>query len=145
MEEANRVLSRLEQISSCRLFEAVDSQPAPAPGACGRSARQGAAAQVFGAVCRHDPPLPPREGVDALSDLAEDVFQYARDDRGDMVPTTEAWGDWFSLPGGTVGEFNAVERLGAVRRSLYEDISKVLVPPSVGLQEAENTNAYVGL
>ena len=49
------------------------------------------------------------------------------------------------MPGGTVGEFNAVERLGAVRRSLYEDISKVLVPPSVGLQEAENTNAYVGL
>ena len=49
--QANRILGRLEQLDRGRLWEEVDAAPASAPSHCGRSAREGAAAQVWEAVC----------------------------------------------------------------------------------------------
>ena len=122
VREANVVLARLEQVYGGRLSESVDASPAPAPGSCGRSAREGAAAQVYGAVCRHDPPLPSSEAVDALSEIAEDFKVYAVNERCDIVGLDEAYAEWMSLPGGTVGEFSAVDALGEKRKKQYQNI-----------------------
>ena len=65
VDEANRILSRLETVFAGRLREEVDTRAAAAPSPCGRSVRVDAAAQVWEAVCTHDPPLPSKEGVDA--------------------------------------------------------------------------------
>ena len=77
VREANRALGRLETVYGGRLSEVIDASGAPAPTPCGRSVRRDAAAQVWEAVCRNAPPLPDREGVDALSDIAEDIYKYA--------------------------------------------------------------------
>ena len=138
------MLSRLEQVFGGRLSESVDASPAPAPSSCGRAVRSDAAAQVFEAVCRHDPPLPEGEGVDALSEIAEDVDRYCINERCDIVSPGEAYADWVSLPSGTVGEFCAMERLGAERQKTYADIRKVPVPPAAAKEMEELTGAYVG-
>ena len=135
----NRALSRLEQLYSGQLTEAACEAPAPAPTPCLRSVRPDAVAQVWDAACRHDPPLSEGEGVDALSDIAEDIYKYAVDERCDIVSRTECWADWVSLPSGTVGSFNAVRRLPPERRAVYEDIQKVLTPPQVAEEAAERT------
>ena len=80
VKEANRGLSRLEQLYSGQLTEAACEAPAPAPTPCLRSVRPDAVAQVWEAACRHDPPLSEGEGVDALSDIAEDIYKYAVDE-----------------------------------------------------------------
>ena len=89
VREANRALSRLESLNGGRLSEVIDATGAPAPTPCGRSAREDAAAQVWEAVCRHDPPLQEKEGVDALSDIAEDIYKYAVNERCDIVDKAE--------------------------------------------------------
>ena len=98
VRESNRALARLETIHGGRLSEVIDASGAPAPSPCGRSAREGAATQVWEAVCRHDPPLREEEGVDALQDIAEDVEVYAVHERCDIVDRAECFAEWMSLP-----------------------------------------------
>ena len=109
----------------------IDASGAPAPTPCGRSVRKDAAAQVWEAVCRNAPPLPDREGVDALSDIAEDIYEYAINERCDVVSKAECFAEWMSLPGGAVGGFNAMKHLKGDRKATYQDIRRILVDEEV--------------
>ena len=128
-----------------RLSEVIDATGAPAPTPCGRSAREDAAAQVWEAVCRHDPPLQGKEGVDALSDIAEDVFKYAVIERCDIVDKAECFEEWMSLPAGTVGAFSAMDQLKGGRRRQYRDIRNVLGDEEVAREGASRTSAHMGM
>ena len=143
--EANKVFDRLESLFGGRLRETPDSRPAAAPAPCGRSACEGAAAQVWEAVCTHDPPLPSREGVDALSDIAEDVEIYAVNERCDVVPRELCFSEWMSLPGGALGSFNAMDRLEGKHKEEYRTPAKLLVPEELAQEAARQTGAFVGM
>ena len=143
--QANRILGRLEQLDKGRLWEEVDAAPAPAPSHCGRSAREGAAAQVWEAVCSQDPPLDGCQGVDALSEIAEDVGNYAFNERCDVVRKEECFSEWMSLPGGAVGEFNAMEKLVGDRKEQYAHPTPILAPPELAAEAAAAAGAHVGM
>ena len=145
LRESNRVLRRLEELSGGRLREVVEEEPPPRPTHCGRSVRSDAAAEVWRAVCTHDPPLPLREGVDALTEIAEDHNSYAGLERGDIVSKDEAFAEWMSLPSGKVGSFQVIPSLGQKRREQYEDIENVLEEPKLAAESAAGTNAFMGL
>ena len=138
-------MGRLEQLHGGRLGEVVDEAFATGSSPCRRSARAGAVAQVWGSVCKHAPPLPSSEGVDALSDIAEDINKYAVKERCDIVPREQCYAEWMSLPGGTVGGFNVMRQLPPERRKVYQDLRKVLVDEKVATEGAALTGAYVGI
>ncbi len=143
--QAHRILGRLEQLDRGRLWEEVGAAPAPAPSHCGRSAREGAAAQVWEAVCSQDPPLDGCQGVDALSEIAEDVGNYAFNERRDVVRKEECFSEWMSLPGGPVGEFNAMEKLVGDRKEQYAHPTPILAPPELAAEAAAAAGAHVGM
>ena len=77
--------------------------------------------------------------MDALSEITEDFKAYAINERCDIVGLHEAYAEWMSLPGGTVGEFSAVEALGEERRKQYRDIQGLLIPEGLAQEAAERT------
>mgnify|MGYP003324844735 CR=1 FL=1 len=83
--------------------------------------------------------------MDALSEIAKGVDTYNVNERCDVVPPHECWGEWLSLPGRKVGEFQAMDWLGETRRQQYGEIANVLAPPSLAAGAAAATGAYVGL
>ena len=90
-------------------------------------------------------PFAPREGVDALSDIAEDVESYAVNERCDVVPRELCFAEWMSLPQGKVGSFNAMRALKGKRRKTYANIRPLLVPEGLAAEAACQTGAFVGM
>ena len=145
IRESNQVMGRLETLLSGRLKEELREVAVQRPTHCGRSVRVDAAAEVWRAVCSHDPPLQPREGVDAISQIAEGFNSYAGMDRGDVVGKDEAFAEWMSLPSGELGSFEVKRNLGEKYRSRYSAIGNVLENPKDAEMMAAETNAFMGL